>query len=152
VLVLKHGARPDLAAALGGWLAAAAGPLVAPGMLAVPVPVHPLRLLKRRYNQAALLAQRVARLHGLEVAPTALRRVRNTPMQDHRDLTDRFENQQGAVAVARPWVARLQGRAVLLVDDVMASGATAAASAEALLAAGAASVDVAVLARAVKDA
>lgn len=152
VLALKHGDRPDMVPRLGGWLADAAEPLVAPGMLVVPVPVHPLRLLKRRYNQAALLAQRLAALHGLEVAPTALRRVRNTPMQDHRGIADRFANQQGAVAVTRSWHARLHGRQVLLVDDVMASGATAASAAEALLAAGAASVDVAVLARAVKDA
>lgn len=150
-LALKHGDRPDLAPALGRWLAAAAAPLVRPGMVVVPVPVHPRRLLKRRYNQAALLARQVARAHGLAHRPVALRRLRHTPMQDHRGVADRFENQRGAIAVAPREAPRLAGRPVLLVDDVMASGATAAAAAEALAQAGAGPVSVAVLARAVKD-
>lgn len=150
-LALKHGDRPDLAPPLGRWLAAAAAPLVAPCMVVVPVPVHPRRLLKRRYNQAALLAAQVARAHGLTHRPAALRRLRHTPMQDHRGVADRFENQRGAIAVAPAEAARLAGRPVLLVDDVMASGATAAAAAEALAQAGAGPVSVAVLARAVKD-
>lgn len=150
-LALKHGDRPDLAPALGRWLAVAATPLLAPDMVVVPVPVHPRRLLKRRYNQAALLAGQVARAHGLVHRPSALRRLRHTPMQDHRGVTDRFANQHGAIAVAAREASRLAGRPVLLVDDVMASGATAAAAAEALAIAGAGPVSVAVLARAVKD-
>lgn len=150
-LALKHGDRPDLAPPLGRWLAAAAAPLLASGTVVVPVPVHPRRLLRRRYNQAALLAAEVARAHGLPHRPTALRRLRHTPMQDHRGVADRFENQRGAMAVAASEVRRLAGRPVLLVDDVMASGATAAAAAEALTAAGAGPVSVAVLARSVKD-
>ena len=152
VLALKHGDRPDMVPRLGGWLADAAEPLVAPGVLVVPVPVHPLRLLKRRYNQAALLAQRLAALHGLEVAPTALRRVRNTPMQDHRTITDRFANQEGAMTVPAAARAGIAGRPVLLVDDVMASGATLTAAALALTEAGAGEVRIAVVARALKDA
>lgn len=150
-LALKHGDRPDLAPALGRWLAAAAAPLVQPGMVVVPVPVHPRRLLKRRYNQAALLAAQLARAHRLAHRPVALRRLRHTPMQDHRGVADRFENQRGAIAVAAREAPRLAGRPVLLVDDVMASGATAAAAAEALAQVGAGPVSVAVLARAVKD-
>lgn len=150
-LALKHADRPDLAPALGRWLAVAAAPLVGPETLVVPVPIHPLRLLRRKYNQAALLAVAVARAHGLRVLPAALRRQRHTPMQDHRSVDDRFANVADAITVApRAW-AVLAGQPVLLIDDVMASGATLSAAAEALRAAGAGPVSVAVLARAVKD-
>lgn len=152
VLALKHGDRPDLARPLGGWLADAARPLVADGMVVVPVPVHPARLLKRKYNQAALVAAQVARALGLPHRPAALRRIRNTPMQDHRSISDRFANQAGAMAVPPALRAGLAGRPVLLVDDVMASGATAAAAAEALREAGAGEIRVAVVARALRDA
>ena len=150
VLALKHGDRPDLAPALGRWLAAAAGPLVAPDMAVVPVPLHPRRMLARKYNQAALLAAEVARAHGLRIEPAALRRTRHTPMQDHGSVADRFANVEGAVKVTARARALLDGRPVLLIDDVMASGATLSAAAGALAAAGAGPVSVAVLARAVK--
>ncbi|MRX49277.1 ComF family protein [Paracoccus sp. S-4012] len=149
VLALKHGDRPDLAPLLGRWLADAVG--AAEGAVVVPVPVHPRRLLRRRYNQAALIGAAVARRLGLAHRPSALRRLRHTPMQDHRSLADRFENQRGAIGVSLPDAARIAGRPVLLVDDVMASGATMAAAAEALTAAGAGPITAAVVARAVKD-
>lgn len=149
VLALKHGDRPDLARVLGDWLADAARPLRAEGMVLVPVPVHPARMVRRRYNQAALIAAQLARRLDLPHLPGALRRTRNTPMQDHRSLADRFANQSGAIAVRVP--AALAGRPVLLVDDVMASGATMSAAAEALGAAGAGPVSVAVVARALRE-
>lgn len=151
-LALKHGDRADLAPVLGGWLAEAAAPLVVPGMVVVPVPLHGRRLLRRRYNQALLLAAVVARRHRLALAPAALVRRRHTPMQGQGSLAERFDNLRDAITVPGRQAARLGGRAVLLVDDVMASGATLSAAAEALLAAGAAPVAVAVLARAVRDA
>lgn len=152
VLALKHGDRPDLAPVLGDWLARAARPLLAPGMVVVPVPIHPVRLLKRRYNQAALIAARVAARLDLPHRPAALKRIRNTPMQDHRGLSDRFANQAGALAVTPAGGRALQGRPVLLVDDVMASGATLSAAAQALIDAGSGPVSVAVVARPFKDA
>ena len=150
VLALKHGDRTDLAPALGQWLATAAAPLVRPGMIVVPVPLHPRRMLARKYNQAALLAERVARVHGLRHLPGALVRTRHTPMQDHGSVDDRFANLDGALAVPPRARAALEGRAVLLVDDVMASGATMAAATDALRAAGSGPVAVAVLARALR--
>lgn len=151
VLMLKHGDRLDLVPALGDWTARAALPLVRPDMIVVPVPVHLRRLLKRKYNQAELLAQHIARAHDLVHEPRLLRRIRHTPMQDHGSVGDRFANLDGALVVAPQMAARVEGRAVLLVDDVMTSGATLAAAAEALRAAGSGPISVVVLARAAKD-
>ena len=151
VLALKHGDRPDLAPALAAWLARTAAPLIDADTIVAPIPLHLRRLLKRRYNQAALISARVARTHKALHLPDLLLRCRHTPGQDHRGVGDRFANIAGALAVNPRRVAALRDRPVLLVDDVMASGATMTAATDALLAAGSGPVSVAVLARAVKD-
>lgn len=151
VLALKHGDRLDLGRPLGGWVAQAAAPLVRPEMIVAPVPLHPRRLLRRKFNQAALLSAQVARQHGLQHAPSLLARTRATLPQDHRSRAERFANLAEAMTVTPAHAAMMAGRPVLLVDDVMASGATMTAASHALLAAGAASVSVAVLARAVRE-
>lgn len=151
VLAFKHGDRPDLAPALAGWLSRAAAPLIRPDMLVVPVPIHWRRLLKRKYNQAELLAVHLAALRRLEHEPDLLRRTRSTGGQDHRGVSDRFENVAGAIEVNPRHMRRMQGRAILLVDDVMTSGATLAACADALRAGGSGPISVAVLARAVRN-
>ncbi|MGA0616766.1 double zinc ribbon domain-containing protein [Paracoccus sp. KR1-242] len=150
-LMLKHGDRPDLAPALGDWVARAADPLIRPDMVIVPVPVHLRRLARRKYNQAALLSERVARVHHLTHLPHALLRRRDTPMQDHGTVGDRFANVAQSMQVASRAAPMIEGRAVLLVDDVMASGATLAEAAGVLRDAGSGPVSVVVLARAVKD-
>lgn len=150
-LMLKHGDRLDLAPRLGEWLAGVVTPLIQPDMIVAPVPLHLRRMVKRKYNQAALLAGYVARHHRLEFQPSLLKRSRNSPSQDHRSFEDRFANQQGAIALPARQIKRVAGRPVLLVDDVMASGATLCVAAESLLAQGAGPISVAVLARAVKD-
>lgn len=150
VLALKHGDRADLAGVLGGWLAAAVAPLVVPDMVVVPVPIHPRRLLRRKYNQAGLIAARVAREHGLDCMHNGLRRLRYSPMQDQRSFAERLSNQLDAIGPAPRMMRHLRGRDILLLDDVMASGATMTASAEALLDAGVNSVHIGMLARAVK--
>ena len=151
VLALKHGDRPDLAPALAHWLSQAVAPLILPGMIVAPVPLHLRRLLKRRYNQSALVSARVARAQGLDHLPDLLLRQRHTEGQDHRTVSDRFANIAGALAVNPRYAQTVQGRAVLLIDDVMTSGATLAAASQALLDAGSGPISVAVLARAVKD-
>lgn len=150
VLGLKHADRLDLARACGRWLAAAARPLLAPGVLVAAVPLHWTRLLRRRYNQSAVLAQALAAEAGLECCPDLLVRRRRTPSQEGRDLSARFANLDGAIALHPRRGGRAEGRRVLLVDDVMTSGATLAAAAEACLAGGAAEVNVVVLARVAK--
>lgn len=151
VLALKHGDRPDLAPALASWLARAAAPLIEAETIVAPIPLHLRRLLKRRYNQAALISGRVARAHRVDHLPDLLLRRRHTPGQDHGTLDERFANVTGALAVNPRRLAAVAGRPVLLVDDVMASGATLTTAAETLLVAGSGPVSVAVLARTVKD-
>jgi predicted amidophosphoribosyltransferase len=152
VLALKHGDRIDLARPAAQWMHRAAGPMLKPGMLVAPVPLHWLRLIKRRYNQSALLSAGVARLARLDHCPDLLVRPRFTGSQDGRDRDGRFANMADAVVVHRRRTARVEGRHVLLVDDVMTSGATLAACAEACVAAGAIGVSVLVMARVAKDA
>jgi len=151
VLALKHGDRLDLARPAGAWMAGVAVPLLRDDTVIVPVPAHPLRLLRRRYNQAAVLAREVAKLTGRPRVPDLLRRVRMTQVQEGMGRDQRFANLAGAIRPGRSATARLGGRPVMLVDDVMTSGATLAAATEACHAAGASRVDVVVLARVAKD-
>jgi predicted amidophosphoribosyltransferase len=109
--------------------------------------LHRGRLFHRRYNQAALLAKAVGRLAGCECLADALRRPRATASLGEKSAAERAAEVADAFAVRRSRAARLRGRRVLLIDDVMTSGATANACAKVLLEAGAASVDVLVAAR-----
>ncbi len=151
VLALKHGDRLDLARPAARWMLAAAGDLIDPGAVLVPVPAHPWRLFRRRYNQAAVLANELARAAGRPALPDLLIRTRRTPVQDGMSRDARFANLADAIRPGRNAHQRLAGRPVLLVDDVMTSGATMAAAAEAARAAGAPRVDALVLARVAKD-
>lgn len=152
VLALKHGDRMDLARPAATWLRRACADILAPDMLVAPIPLHWSRLFKRRYNQAALISARLAGLTGLAHCPDLLLRARATPSQEGRGRDARFANVQGAFCPHAARREQIAGRHVLLVDDVMTSGATFAAASEALLAAGAAAVSIATLARVVKDA
>lgn len=152
VLGLKHGDRTDLAQPLGAWMARAALPLVRPDTVVVPVPLHWRRLLARRYNQAALLAQVIGRDLDRPVCVDALQRLRRTKPLDGYGRDARFAAVSGVIAPHPKRLAQIAGRAVLLVDDVMTSGATLAACAEAARHAGAAQVAIITLARVVKDA
>jgi ComF family protein len=137
---LKYEQRPDLARPLGDLMARAAEPLP-PVDLVVPVPLAPARLRERGYNQAALLAARVARRLGVEHDPIRLRRVVETRQLAHQGEQERRQSVRGAFACART----VQGRSVLLVDDVLTTGSTLGACMEALE--GARSVAVCVAAR-----
>jgi predicted amidophosphoribosyltransferase len=150
-LSLKNHDRTDLPRAMAGWMLRAAAPILTEAMLVAPVPLHRWRLLTRRYNQSALLSAAVARAAGLPHCPDLLARRRATPSQQGGQDA-RFENVADAFAVPESRRDRLAGREVLLVDDVMTSGATLGACAEACLRAGAREVRVLALARAVRGA
>lgn len=152
VLALKHGDRMELARPAALWLKQAAAPLLRPDTVVVPVPLHWWRLIRRKYNQAALLSSALAREARLEHCPDLLLRRRNTGSQEGRSREDRFANLRGAFAVHPRRRARIAGRPALIVDDVMTSGATFSAAATVCLAAGASHVDVLALARVAKDA
>ncbi len=150
-LALKHGDRLDIARPMAQWMAKAGSWLLGECDVIAPVPLHWRRLLMRRYNQSAELARHVGRITGKPVIPDLLLRKRATPSQDGLDRAARFANQQGAFQLAPRFAARVQGKRVLLIDDVMTTGATLSACADACLAAGIRQVDVLVLARVARD-
>ncbi|QAX31436.1 ComF family protein [Leisingera sp. NJS204] len=147
VLALKHGDRTEIAHMAAGWLERAVQPMLAENPLICPVPLHWTRLLKRKYNQSALLAEAVAARIGLEHCPDLLRRFRRTPALEGKTRDQRFQHLGAAIAPHPGREGRIKGRTVLIVDDVMTSGATLSACTDACLQAGAAEVRVAVLAR-----
>ena len=149
VHALKYGDRLDLAPTMGRWMAGAGRALLAEADAIVPVPLHWRRQWARRFNQSALLAEVLAKASGVTVAHTALKRVKATPQQVGLAKTERAQNVQGAFRVAPDGKAEVAGRRLVLVDDVLTSGATAEACSRALLRAGAAQVDVLVFARVV---
>ncbi len=147
VLPFKHADRTELAAPLAAHMARAGAGLLARADILVPVPLHWRRLLSRRYNQAALLARLLAARAGKPWAPDALRRGRRTAPLGELGAQARRAAVAGAFHVAPRRAGLLAGRRVLLIDDVLTSGATADACTEALLAAGAAAVEVLAAAR-----
>ncbi len=151
VLRLKHSDRLDLVAPASRWMAEAGQAIWPPAPLLVPVPAHWTRRVKRRYNQAALLARAVARRTGAEVEPQGLARPRSTTTLDGKGLSQRFAELEGAILPHPKHGAALAERSVVLVDDVLTSGATLAASTEAAYAAGALDVRVLALARVAWD-
>lgn len=151
VLALKEYGRLDLARPAAGWMQRVAGDILTPGAVIVPVPSHWTRMIQRRFNPASLLASELARASGLDFAPGALIRARWTKNQEGMSRVERFENQQGSVRPHPRRGAMLAGKRVVLVDDVMTTGATMAACANACHQAGARDVFALVLARVARD-
>ena len=149
VHALKYQDRTDLAPAMGRWMARAGHELLAEADVLVPVPLHWKRGWSRRYNQSGALARVIERQTGVKLSSEALRRVRPTQQQIGLSRKERASNVQGAFKVATERQSLIHGRRVVLIDDVLTSGATADACARALLRAKAASVDVLVFARVV---
>ncbi|MFZ5913654.1 MAG: ComF family protein [Pseudomonadota bacterium] len=150
ILGFKHGDRLEGVPAFARWMAQASAECLQDRPLIVPAPLHRKRLFRRRYNQSALLALALGRLTGAEVSTDALRRVRNTPPQGGLNRAARERNLRGAIEIRQRRKSLVQGRNILLVDDVLTTGATAEACARALRRAGAKRVDVSCLARVVR--
>ena len=149
VHALKYQDRTDLAPAMGRWMARAGRELIGEADALIPVPLHWRRGWSRRYNQSGALARVIEQQTGAKVDSEALRRVRPTQQQIGLSRAQRASNVQGAFKVAPDRQSEIQGRRVVLIDDVLTSGATVDACARALLRAKAASVDVVVFARVV---
>ena len=147
VHALKHGDRLDLAPVMGGWISHAGRELLAETDALVPVPLHWRRLWARRFNQSAMLAAAVSRQTGVPVAAGALKRVKPTAQQVGLSRTECAANVQGAFRVPGDGKAAVTGRRLVLIDDVLTSGATVEGCGRALLRAGATNVDVLVFAR-----
>ncbi len=148
VLALKHGDQTHLAGAFGRWMYRAGGEVLAGADLLMPVPLHWTRLLGRRFNQSALLAQAIHGAGGPPVAADWLVRRRRTPSQGLMSPLARARNVRGAFALRRG--RSVAGKRIVLIDDVLTTGATAEECARVLRRAGAAFVGVLVLARALR--
>lgn len=147
VLALKHGDRTDLARTMSIWMYRAAKELLSEKTLIVPVPLHRSRFLYRKYNQAALLAQGMAKHSGAECCPDALVRMHKTVTLDGKSHDERINILKTAILPCPKRGSILSGRRIVLVDDVLTSGATLTACTKACYDAGARNVDVVVLAR-----
>jgi ComF family protein len=146
-LALKHGDRQDIAQHMARWMLNAGSNLLTTETCLVPVPLHWTRMLRRRFNQSVLIANAMARTTAVRVIPDALQRFRATKPQKDMSRTERFENQRNAIRAHPQRLAMITGKPILLIDDVMTTGATLSACAEACLDAGAASVNALVFAR-----
>ncbi|MCG7393556.1 ComF family protein [Microvirga sp. ACRRW] len=149
---MKYNDRLELARALGTMMTRAGAELLADADVIVPVPLHRWRLWRRRFNQAMALAGIVSRESSVPCDPSLLHRVKHTRRQVGLTKTQRQENLQGAFRVPPEAKAKLKGKRVLLIDDVLTTGSTANAAARALLRGGAASVDILAFARVVTEA
>lgn len=146
---LKYGDRPELARLCAQLMAGAGADFLVGSAVLVPVPLHASRLRFRRYNQSMLLAQELAKLTGLGIAPHILRRHRKTRQQVGLSGDSRLRNVQGAFSLHPRAMETLAGRRVILVDDVYTTGATVKAATRALRRGGVQSVDVITFARVV---
>lgn len=151
ILALKRGGRRDGLSTLANWMATAGKDVLDRADILVPVPLHYTRLAQRGYNQAGWLAQKLGQRAHVPVCVDALKRTKATPSQGGLSASARRRNVAGAFSARQNRAGRIKGKRVVLVDDVLTTGATLAGCARALKSAGAARVDVLVLARVVRE-
>ncbi len=146
-LALKHGDRLDMGPTLARWMVTAGADVMDGIDIVAPVPLHWTRMLKRRYNQAAELSKHIAKVGEITHVPDLLTRFKRTSMQMDMTRDERFENQREALKMTNRFTELIQGKRILMVDDVMTTGATLSACAQACISGGAAHVNVLVFAR-----
>ncbi len=151
VPALKFSDRLELAEMFGAWMARAGGAIIDKDSLIIPVPLHWRRLMSRRFNQSAMLADEISKRCGARTLLRGLKRIRATPPQKEIPSIDgRRRNVAGAFAINENYRRAIKGANIVLVDDVLTTGATVSACASVLKRGGASQVDVLVLARVVK--
>ena len=150
ILKFKHADQTHAVHAFLPWLKRAGAGMLEDADFAVPVPLHRFRLLQRRYNQAALIAQALAKECSLAYLPDSLQRHKATPSQGYLGYKERQKNVKNAFTVPDRYQLLLKGKTILLVDDVYTTGATAKECAKALLKAGAGKVHILAVARVVR--
>ena len=147
ILKFKHGDRHEHGPLFARWISRAAADLIEDADAIAPVPLHPFRLMSRRFNQAAEIARPLARMSRLAYLPDAMVRAKRTDSQGGKSARGRRLNVRAAFSVTEAGRKQVKGRHILLIDDVLTTGATAEACTRALMAAGARAVDLAVVAR-----
>lgn len=150
VLRLKHGDRHDIVHPAARWMAAAGKDVVTERTVVCPIPLHWRRFLRRRFNQSALLASEMARHLAVPYVPDLLVRTRATLAMEGMSREERYDNLAASIVVNPKHTNRIKSQDILLVDDVMTSGATFSAATTACLEAKAAQVSVIALARVAK--
>jgi len=152
VLSFKHGGRTEGLASFAAQMRRAGRDILEGADLIIPVPLHPSRLIRRRYNQAALLGRALAKITPLEFEPDILLRIKKTESQGRFNARQRIENVRGAFKIRARAKDRIQYKHIILVDDVLTTGATLEACSRILKQAGARRVDGLCLARVAKAA
>lgn len=151
ILGFKHADKTHAVKAFVPWLKRAGAEMIKEADIIAPVPLHFWRLVSRRYNQAALMANALAQETGKPVIPDLMRRTRATPSQGHLNAKQRFRNVRRAFALGSGHKETIKGKTILLVDDVYTTGATVRECAKILMKSGAAKVHVLTLARVVRE-
>ncbi len=149
ILPFKHADAVELAPLLSQWMNSRYSDLIITSDCLIPVPLHTKRLFKRKYNQSALLAKNLAKIHHKSYLPRVLRRTKNTQSQGHMNANKRQENIKNAFQVSNSQ--QIKNKNVLIIDDVLTTGATVNECTKVLLKAGAKQVNVLTLARVIKE-
>lgn len=151
VLGFKHADKTHAVKAFTPWLLRTGSEMLKAADLIIPVPLHYTRLIKRRYNQAALIGKEIGRESGIDFLPDGLRRIRATPTQGHLSYTERSKNVKRAFAVHPKHTDKIKDKTIILVDDVYTTGATIGECTQTLLKSGAKAVHVLTLTRVVQS-
>ncbi len=147
ILSFKNGDQTHAALAFVPWLKMAGAQMLQDADVLIPVPLHRWRLLRRRYNQSAIMAQYLGKERGIPVLHQGLVRIRPTPTQGHLSYVERKKNVKRAFAVHPKYQTDINGKTLILIDDVYTTGSTVKECTKVLIKAGAKAVHVLTLAR-----
>lgn len=151
ILAFKHGDALHLHTTLVPLLINLGKDFCESDSILIPIPLYWLRLVSRRYNQSAILANAMSKISGQVCWADALIRLRHTPPQGHKSAKDRYQNVSGAFDVNPSYIEKIKDKNIILIDDVFTTGATLDECAKVLKSAGVTSVNVLTVARAIKE-